>query len=502
MSENIQIMNQHNYCVIMAGGANTDFSLLGATFDRFSKIIPKENILVVTLDNLGEKARAALPEISKNNLLLEPYRRHTAPCITFATYLILKRDPEATAVVTPCDHVILDEDIFLNTVLFGLDYVASSNALLTLGVIPDRAETSFGYIQAVGGRKAIKGKEPVKVKTFTEKPDKDLAQVLYTSGEFLWNTGIFFWKAQTIREELEDLCPEITSLFSGWQDALDTDKQALFLEKAYAGAPKISIDYGVMEKTSRAMLFPAKFRWADVGDKNKNEKTSIEIRRDVEVRGSYDVIVAGAGPSGVAAAIAAARQGAKVAVVERYGFIENNTDLENVGVRIYLNSAVQDVYKEGNAVRGVVIATNDGPIALMGKVTIDATGDGVLALLADAEIEDVRRVMGGYILTADEIEGGCRFDNVVVRGEKDGKTYDIPYTCFVPIGIDNLYIAGKCISGTQRAKGMYGNAETCASMGLSIGTAAAICARTGVTPRQLNVTMLQENLAANGIKLF
>ena len=107
--------------------------------------------------------------------------------------------------------------------------------------------------------------------------------------------------------------------------------------------------------------------------------------------------------------------------------------------------------------------------------------------------------MGGYILTADEIESGCRFENVAVKGEKNGKAYDIPYTCFVPIGIDNFYVAGKCISGTQRAKGIYGNTDTCASMGLSIGIAAALCARTGVSPRQLNVTMLQETLKANGI---
>ncbi len=499
MSENIQLMNQHNYCVIMAGGANTDFSLLGATFDRFSKIIPRENILVVTLEGLQEKARTALPGLSTDNLLLEPYRRHTAPCITFATYVILKRDPEASVAVTPCDHVIYDEDIFLETVQNGLNYVAETDTLLTLGVIPDRAETSFGYIQAAGGRKAIQSKVPVKVKTFTEKPDKDLAQVLYSSGEFLWNTGIFIWKAETIRQELEYLCPEITSLFAGWEEAIGTDRQGLFLEKAYAGAPKLSIDYGVMEKTSRAMLFPARFRWADVGDKIRETKTSVEVRRDVEVKGNFDVIVAGAGPSGISAALTAAKQGAKVAIIERYGQADCSTDLEKAGVKLYLNCTVSDVYKEGNAVRGVIIATNDGPAALMGKVTIDATGDGVVALLADAEIESGRRVMGGYILTADEIESGCRFENVAVKGEKNGKAYDIPYTCFVPIGIDNFYVAGKCISGTQRAKGIYGNTDTCASMGLSIGIAAALCARTGVSPRQLNVTMLQETLKANGI---
>mgnify|MGYP002626174048 CR=1 FL=1 len=241
-------------------------SLLRQTYERLTGIIPHENILVVTLARYADAVRADIPELQDGNLLLEPYGRNTAPCIAYAAYTLLKRDPEAVMAVTPADNLIDDEAAYCDTLREALDYAATHQALITLGVVPDRPDTHFGYIQVQGGKKAWEQTRPVKVKTFTEKPDEKLAEVFLRSGEFLWNSGIFVWQARTIREELERHVPSVTHLFDGWEEALGSQKEERFLEKAYMNMERISIDYAVMENTEIDWIFPAAFRWADIKD--------------------------------------------------------------------------------------------------------------------------------------------------------------------------------------------------------------------------------------------
>lgn len=241
-------------------------SFLRKTFDRCARTIPKENIIVVSLTRYKDLVMEQLPELEPGNLLLEPYNRNTAPCLAFATYTLLKRDPQAVFLATPADLRILDDGLFDMTIRNALDYATEQKALITLGIVPDRPDTNFGYIQITGGEKAYLQNRPVKVKTFTEKPDAELADIFLKSGEFLWNSGIFIWQASAIKEELEKYVPEVTKLFNGWEDALDTPQTPVFLQKVYSDMPRVSIDYGVMEKTSIAWVYPSKFGWADIGN--------------------------------------------------------------------------------------------------------------------------------------------------------------------------------------------------------------------------------------------
>lgn len=278
-------INTHYYCVIMAGGIGSRFwpisreekpkqflslsksgkSFIRLAFERFARIIPTDHIIVSTQARYKDLVKEHLPEVLDENIFLEPYSRNTAPCLTYATYKLLKRDPQAVMIATPADHTIEDDDLFKDAIMKALDYASDHDSLMTLGIIPDRPDTNFGYIQAVYGQDIASG-NPVKVKTFTEKPDAALAEIFFQSGEFYWNSGIFVWNVNTIRGELETYQPEITTLFAGWENALDTPAEEAFLEKAFAGCLKISIDYAVMEKTEKAWLVPAKFRWHDIGN--------------------------------------------------------------------------------------------------------------------------------------------------------------------------------------------------------------------------------------------
>ena len=245
--------------------AETGKSFLRDTYDRFAGIVPQENILVVTTDRLGSLVREQIPELDEKNLLLEPYGRDTAPCIAYASYVLLKRNPDATMVVTPADHIIRDTDAFREDILAAMEYSSCRDVLMTLGLKPTRPDPNYGYIQVSGGRCSGDRHEAVKVKTFTEKPDVELAKVFISSGEFFWNSGIFVWRADSIRSEMERCLPEVTRLFAGWENAIGSPVEDMFIEKAYSDCIKISIDYGVMEKTAKAWLYPARFRWADVG---------------------------------------------------------------------------------------------------------------------------------------------------------------------------------------------------------------------------------------------
>lgn len=276
---------RHCYCVIMAGGTGTRFwpvskagkpkqfldvadtgnTFIRQTYERFLKTVPQDNIIIVTADRYRDLMLEQIPEIKSENLLTEPYSRNTAPCIAYATYTLLKRDPEAHVVVAPADHIIDDEDLFAETIRKAFDYVYENDVLMTLGVVPTRPDTNYGYIQAYGGSKAYRNNQPLQVKTFTEKPDKEMASLFISTGEFLWNAGIFLWKAATIRREMERYLPEVTGQFTGWESAIGTRIESEFIARAYTGCLNISIDYGVMEKTDMAWIYPVNFGWQDVG---------------------------------------------------------------------------------------------------------------------------------------------------------------------------------------------------------------------------------------------
>lgn len=279
-------MNIENcYCVILAGGFGTRFwpisktsmpkqfldvadtgrTFLRQTYDRFLNIVPQENILVVTGARYRDIVKEQLPELDESNLLLEPYSRNTAPCIAYATYTLLKRNPEANIVVSPADHIIYNDEVFARTILDAFEYIQEKDVLMTLGVVPTRPDTNYGYVQAYGGREAYKNNEPLPIKTFTEKPDRDLASIFISTGEFLWNAGIFLWKAQTIKDEMEKHLSEVTNQFKGWESAIGSKIEQDFINRAYTGCPNISIGYGVMEKTDRAWIYPAHFGWQDIG---------------------------------------------------------------------------------------------------------------------------------------------------------------------------------------------------------------------------------------------
>ena len=217
------------------------------TYERFLKVVPSRNILVVTLASFAAAARRELPELPEENLLLEPSARKTAPCMALAAYTLLSRDPEAVIVATPWDLVIRDEDLFVRTLDEAFAYVEENDVLMTLGIVPKSPDVNFGYIQVKEGRNAHLMAGPLQVKTFTEKPPLELAEVFVRTGEFFWNSGIFVWKAATIASEMERYLPE-----------------PAFIERAYAECPKVSLDYGVMEHTDRAWLYPARFGWADI----------------------------------------------------------------------------------------------------------------------------------------------------------------------------------------------------------------------------------------------
>ncbi|EJX03551.1 Mannose-1-phosphate guanylyltransferase (GDP), partial [gut metagenome] len=231
------------------------------TFDRFAKIIPIENIYVVTNELYADLVKEQLPELTDKQVLLEPARRNTAPCIAYAAYHIYACNPNANIVVAPSDHLILKEDIFLRDVQKSLDFVKRNRALVTLGIKPSRPETGYGYIQSSD----TVVDDFCKVKTFTEKPNIELAKVFMESGEFFWNSGIFVWNVNTIIEALERYLPDISSRFDLGKDKFNTPEEKNFIKDNFPYCLNISIDYGVMEKANNVYMLCVDFGWADLG---------------------------------------------------------------------------------------------------------------------------------------------------------------------------------------------------------------------------------------------
>lgn len=269
-----------NYCVIMAGGIGSRFwpfsrnerpkqfldffgtgrSLLQLTFDRFRHLVPAENILIVSNTIYKDLILEQLPEIKPSQILLEPNRRNTAPCIAYAVNRIKAIEENANIIVAPSDHLILQEYEFIDTLKTGLDFIEKNDALLTLGMKPTRPETGYGYIQVSEGKTNLR-----KVKTFTEKPNAELAQVFYESGEFVWNSGIFLWNLKAIDKAFSELLPSVATKFEAGKDIFNTAEEQDFIDNMYQSCPNISIDYGILEKADNVHVLCSDFGWSDLG---------------------------------------------------------------------------------------------------------------------------------------------------------------------------------------------------------------------------------------------
>lgn len=280
-------MQNKNYILIMAGGVGSRFwpksrnsfpkqfidilgigkSLLQLTYERFLKICPNEQIYILTNEGYAGLVAEQLPDILKENILLEPSRNNTAPCIAYAAYKIGKTNPDANIVVAPSDHLILKEDVFLEKIQLALTFSADQDALLTLGISPTRPDTGYGYIKyQQASIKYQNGFEEVKkVDAFMEKPVLAKAEEYLASGDYVWNAGIFIWSAASLKNAFKKYAPEIAALFESGLGCYNTDQEKQFIDAQYPTSPNISIDYAILEKADNVYTIPADIGWSDLG---------------------------------------------------------------------------------------------------------------------------------------------------------------------------------------------------------------------------------------------
>jgi len=243
----------------------TGQSLLQMTVERMQNIVPPENIVLVTNEAYSDLVRTQLPQVKEENILPEPARRNTAPCVCWAAHHIHALDPDAVMMVLPSDHLILKEKAFLDAMEEGLEFVQGYDGLLTLGINPTSPETGYGYIQRGISVVGEKGTDFSKVKSFTEKPDLALAKMFVDSGEFFWNSGIFLWRTATILKAFELYAPDIAQLFDRGLSVFGTPQENGFIEENFGSSPAISVDYAVMEKADNVFVKTVDLGWSDLG---------------------------------------------------------------------------------------------------------------------------------------------------------------------------------------------------------------------------------------------
>jgi len=278
-------MNQNQYVAIMAGGIGSRFwpmsrtswpkqfldilgtgkTLIQHTFDRFAYFIPTDNIYVVTSEEYRDIVIGQLPQIRPENIVCEPSRKNTAPCIAYIAYKLETINPNGSLICAPADHLILDETGFRKVCLEAMDFVVKHRALITLGIKPSHPNTGYGYIQY--------DQQPVtdnvfQVKTFTEKPTLDIARTFVQSGEFLWNAGIFVWQVRNIVAAFSEFLPEMAELFEAEKAVFNTPDEQEAIDRIYPQCTNISIDYGIMEKADNVYIIPSDFGWSDLGTWN------------------------------------------------------------------------------------------------------------------------------------------------------------------------------------------------------------------------------------------
>jgi len=278
-------MNNNNYVAILAGGIGSRFwpqsrasypkqfldilnagkTLIQSTFDRYASFLPKENIYVVTVEEYVQIVKEQLPELDPQNILAEPARKNTAPCIAYMAFKLIQKNPDASLIVAPSDHLVLDNAEFERVTFKGLEFAAHMKAFVTLGIKPTYPNTGYGYIQ----HDTLAVADNIyKVKTFTEKPNIELARTFITSGDFLWNAGIFIWQVKSIIKAFEQYQPEMYEVFAAGQEYFNTPEEQDALERIYPFCTNISIDYAIMEKANNVYVIPSSFGWSDLGTWN------------------------------------------------------------------------------------------------------------------------------------------------------------------------------------------------------------------------------------------
>jgi len=277
--------HSNNYVAIMAGGIGSRFwpmsrqnypkqfldilgtgkTLIQQTVDRFAKFIPLENIFIVTSEEYNPIVLEQLPQIKPENILCEPSRKNTAPCVAYISYKLQQFNPEGSLICAPADHLILDETEFERVCVEALDFTSKNDALLTLGIKPSYPNTGYGYIQY---DQQIITDHVFKVKTFTEKPNFELAQTFLASGDFLWNAGIFVWQIKNIITAFRTYLPEMAEVFDAEIESFNTSNEPDAIGRIYPQCTNISIDYGIMEKANNVYIIPSSFGWSDLGTWN------------------------------------------------------------------------------------------------------------------------------------------------------------------------------------------------------------------------------------------
>ena len=277
--------NNHNHIVIMAGGVGSRIwpmsvenkpkqfidvlgvgrSLLQLTYDRFKGLCPNENVWVVTNKKYDAWIKEQLPEVPAENILLEPCRRNTAPCIAYVSWHIKAKDPKANLVITPSDHIVMDTAEFRRVITQCLKFTSETDAILTLGMKPNRPETAYGYIQADLSSSSPRNKEIFRIDTFREKPDLQTAQKYIQQNNFFWNAGIFIWSVSTIVNAFRIYSPAISKIFENMLSIYGTDKEQEMIDLHYPECENISVDYAIMEKAEEIFVCPASFGWSDLG---------------------------------------------------------------------------------------------------------------------------------------------------------------------------------------------------------------------------------------------
>lgn len=239
-------------------------TLIQSTYDRFLQICPPENIFIVTNDIYVDLIKEQIPGIGRNQILAEPIMRNTAPCIAYGSMKIAELNPDAVIIVAPSDHTIANQQGFIDALNHSIQAAANNNVLITLGIKPNRPDTGYGYIQYID--EVLPSDELIhKVKTFTEKPNLELAQTFIKSGDFLWNAGIFIWSARAINQAFEKHLPDMHEIFAQGNSFYNTDNEVKFIANAYLQCTNISIDFAIMEKATNVYVLPADFGWSDLG---------------------------------------------------------------------------------------------------------------------------------------------------------------------------------------------------------------------------------------------
>ena len=331
MTQNSELNTQNRFITIMAGGVGSRFwpasteetpkqfldilgvgkSLLRLTFERFLKIVPADRILIVTNKKYKALTQFHLPEIPEENILCEPTRNNTGPCVAYTALRLQAMNPDAVFVTAPSDHVILKEDEFLEKIQQAFSFVEEKEAIVTLGIQPTRPDTGYGYIEVsegfrisedsplgAGGRKGFQNPGPLKVESFKEKPDLNTAEEYLAAGNYFWNAGIFIWKASSLIDSFNNNAHDIYAVLTQDLSKFNTPDEQAYIDDVYPGTPSISVDYAILEKAENVYTIPADIGWSDLGTWNslhafldKDDNFSVTIGENTFLMDTHDTIV-------------------------------------------------------------------------------------------------------------------------------------------------------------------------------------------------------------------